>query len=93
MGVLDLHGALHLHQDNPERPRSILAFTDVVRSSIHMTAIKCAKCGRPLKGKLPPRWGPITASQMNITCYFCNNPPYEDDTEEQPATKWKDKDD
>lgn len=42
----------------------------------------CTKCGRVMKGFVP--------HHIVVTCYFCDNPPFDDNGEENTALKQTD---
>jgi hypothetical protein len=44
----------------------------------------CEKCGKTMKGRVP-----IDAT--HITCYFCNNPPFDDEEAFPSPLKYSDK--
>jgi hypothetical protein len=42
----------------------------------------CTECGTKLKGKVP--------LETTVVCYFCSNPPFDDNGEENTSLKHKD---
>jgi hypothetical protein len=43
----------------------------------------CVQCGRVLKGHVP--------IPVEVICYFCSNPPFDDNGDENTALKYEDK--
>jgi hypothetical protein len=43
----------------------------------------CVQCGRVLKGHVP--------IPVEVICFFCSNPPFDDNGDENTALKYEDK--